>query len=99
MSSAAASISSSSAAAVSRSVSSSVPSFRRFVLRHEVLSLYRSVVRLTRPPLDEHRRREIREHTKWEIRVVKSPTTLRRPHHNTTALLTAYQCPHMGCVP
>lgn len=48
----------------------SVPSLKQFMLRSEVLQLYRSVCRITRP-LDEVRRKEIRSHVKWEIRVVK----------------------------
>ena len=50
---------------------SSVLSLKRFVLRQDVLALYRSVVRATQH-LDADRKSEIREHVKWEIRVVKS---------------------------
>jgi hypothetical protein len=48
-----------------------IPSLKQFMLRHEVLSLYRSVIRAT-SGLDTERRREVREHAKWEILVVKS---------------------------
>jgi len=59
--------------AASSRLPSGIPSLKQFVLRSEVRTLYRNVLRATKP-LDPHRREEIRQHARWEIDVVRDVT-------------------------